>query len=321
MGLFFGGSHSFIPQQFHSTHSSFANACRVVFWLQAMSFEEKGLAAAAAARKRSSSDEAAEKKDKKKSKHESAQDGEALMTNDLTEADEADAPYKMPKSGRTTLAAETAKIKSKRTVVPDAVAQKGQKIQLSPLDRTKRTLYKPPSFGRMLYESRRANPAARKITTKNPFGAIGKHCSMCREPLGKDTAPEPERVPYIRCTTGDCKRWYHKRCVAKLHECFFPDGAGAEVDLMDTSTFIFVCPRCIFCHDPDCKVAAADTKKPGAGAYSLKAPGQGDKDAYSWPGYRRCDDCEAVFHIVCAKYRLCTYCHRNAKFVKASDSA
>jgi hypothetical protein len=205
----------------------------------------------------------------------------------------------------------------------DAVVPEGQKVQLPPLDRTKRTLYTPPSLGRLIYESRFVNPAARKRNLRdahNPFPPLSMHCSMCREPLSAaDENTSPERVPYIVCGTPHCDRWYHKRCVAKLHECFFLDGGAAEVDLMDTNTFTFLCPRCVFCHNPECKVAAAEGEQ---GAYSLKTA---DNDAFAWPAYQCCDICEALFHVTCAlpidnayAYERCACCRNRLRRVDAA---
>jgi hypothetical protein len=253
-------------------------------------------------------------------------DADCMQREEL--ADYRMGPYKMPKRGRLALAAEKAfieQIRNHLNVVADVVVPDGQKILLPPLNRSRRSLYKPPTFGRVLYESARANPAARKPNLRNkenPYPPLTMHCSLCRGPLGAASEGTPDdRVPYIVCTTPDCERTYHKRCVAALHECFFPDAENADsaqVDLMNPSTFIFVCPRCVFCHDPNCKVAAEKMGVSGSGAYSLKEPGPGDSDAYSWPSYRRCEDCEAPFHMTCSeKFHVCAYCHGTLRNVKA----
>jgi hypothetical protein len=284
------------------------------------------VAASTAVRKRAADDKKNKKKKSKKpkSRGSDAADGDEMQIVQEVAPDggpacppERQGEYRKPNGGNAALLEEKKEIAAKSTVEPEPVAPDDKPLQLSAPDRSRRSLYLPPSLGRVMYESEAANPIARKCNTRNPGGAISTHCSVCRKRLG--SAPATTRlecVTYIGCKTPKCGRWYHKQCVAKLHECFFQDGDGREIDLMDPDTFIFLCPRCVFCHHPECKVAQDAGEPRGAGAYSVKERGPRALDIYYWPAYRSCADCDAIFHLSCAAGEsfMCTYCHRTTAY-------
>jgi hypothetical protein len=163
-------------------------------------------------------------------------------------------------------------------------------------------------------ESPPFNPLTTKEDYKNELRRKDTVCPMCEKTFKKDNEDDdPSKVLVVKCDVKECRRRYHKECVKHWIECRVAhnDCDEKDIDRSDwmfsgTSNLWFFCPRCVFCHSPDCKMP------PVSHSRALKKRSDGSSK-YN-PGFQ-CTQCAIQYHSECVQcstvnpsVKICSYC-------------